>query len=82
MAQDLPDAAAEYRAARQAIDDAKAQVREAQARFRAARDELHASIVADARAPYRTRMRDVAEMTGLSREWIRQILRAAGVEPW
>lgn len=81
VAQDLETAASEYRAARDAVDSAKAQVRDAQARLRAAREELHASIVADARGRYRTRMRDLVEITGLSREWIRQLLRAAGVEP-
>lgn len=82
MAQDLPDAAAEYHAAKAAVDDAKAQVIAAQGRLRAARDGLHESILADARGRYRTRMSDMAEMTGLSREWIRQILRAAGIDPY
>ena len=82
MAQDLPDAAAEYRAAKAAVDDAKAQVRAAQARLRVAREGLHESIIADARGRYRTRMSDMAELTGLSREWIRQLLRGAGIDPY
>ena len=81
MAKDLETAAADYRAAQQAVDDAKVRVREAHARLRAARAELHESIVADAQGRYRTRIRDLVEITGLSREWLRQLLRAAGVDP-
>lgn len=79
MAQDLADATAEYRAAHAALDAAKAQVRAEQARLRTARNELAESVVAAARRG--TRMRDLVDTTGLSREWVRQLLRAAGVEP-
>jgi len=76
---DLEAAVAEYRAAHEAVDAAKAQVRASQAHLRAVRSTLQEEIVAAYRAG--TRMRDLVEQTGLSREWIRQILRAAGVEP-
>jgi outer membrane protein TolC len=82
VAQDLETAAAAFRAAEEAVESAKAQVREAQAQLRAARKELHESIIADARGRTRTRMRDLVKITGLSREWIRQILRAGGIEPY
>jgi hypothetical protein len=79
VASDLEIAAARYRAARRAIDDAKAQVRAAQQQFRDVRDELGELIVAEARAG--TRVRDLVAESGLSREWVRQLLRAAGVDP-
>lgn len=79
MSTDLETAAAEYRAAHQAVRDAKAQVRAAQDRVKTAREALQQSVVAEARAG--TRMRDLVAETDLSREWIRQLLRAAGVEP-
>jgi hypothetical protein len=78
VASDLEAAAAEYRAAQQAVDDAKAQVRAAQERFRTARSAVQQSIVAEYRAG--TRVRDLVAETDFSREWIRQVLRAAGVE--
>lgn len=79
MATDLASATAEYRAAQQAVADAKAQVRASQTRLKTARDDLNASVVDAARSG--TRMRDLADITGLSREWLRQLLRAAGVDP-
>lgn len=79
VAKDLPTATAEYRAAQRALDDAKALVRTSQLRLRGAREGLAASLVAEARRG--TRMRDLVAETNLSREWIRQLLRAAGVEP-
>jgi len=81
VAKDLETAAADYHAAQQGLDDAQAQVIAARARLRAAREGLHEAIVADAQGRTRTRMRDLVEITGLSREWIRQLLRGAGVEP-
>lgn len=79
VARDLPSATAEYRSAQQAVDAAKAQVRDSQDRLRAAREQLAESVVAEARRG--TRMRDLVAVTGLSREWLRTLLRAAGVEP-
>lgn len=83
MAQDLDDleaASAEYWAAQTALDAAKAQVRDEQARLRAARERLAESVVTT--YEHGTRMRDLVDITGLSREWLRQLLRAAGVEPY
>lgn len=78
MATDLDAATARYRAAQRAVDDAKAQVRTAQEQLKAARAVLQESIIAEYRAG--TRIRDLVAETDLSREWIRQLLRAAGVE--
>ena len=77
MAKDLATAAASWRAARQAVDDAKQQVKETQAQLREARNELADAIVADAKRG--TRMRDLVATTGLSREWIRTVLRQRGI---
>ncbi|KIR61621.1 MULTISPECIES: hypothetical protein [Micromonospora] len=79
MAQDLASATAAYRSAQSAVDAAKAQVRTSQDALRQARRDLGEAIVAEARAG--TRMRDLVAATGLSREWIRTLLRQAGVEP-
>lgn len=78
VAKDLASAAAEYWAAQQSLDAAKAAVREGQGRLRTARAALQESVVAEAKRG--TRMRDLVAETGLSREWLRQLLRAAGVE--
>jgi hypothetical protein len=75
---DLPSATEEYRAAQRAVEDAKAQVRASQQRLRDARSELGVAIVAAYLAGMR--MRDLVEETQLSREWIRQLLRANGVQ--
>lgn len=79
MAEDLAIATAEYRAAQAAVDDAKAQVRDSQDRLRRARETLAESVVEEAKRG--TRMRDLVAVTGLSREWVRTLLRGAGVEP-
>ncbi|MDI5940491.1 MULTISPECIES: hypothetical protein [Micromonospora] len=79
MAKDLASVTAAYRAAQNAVDAAKAQVRTSQDALRQARRDLGEAIVAEARAG--TRMRDLVAATGLSREWIRTLLRQAGVEP-
>jgi hypothetical protein len=79
VAADLEGAAARYWAAQQALNDAKAQVHAERQRLRAAREELHDWIVGSYRAGMR--MRELVAETGLSRERIRQLLRAAGVEP-
>jgi len=77
MAKDLATAAAEWRAARRAVDDAKAKVKERQQQLREARAVLADAIVAQAKRG--TRMRDLVAMTGLSREWIRTVLRQNGI---
>lgn len=79
MTQDLSAATAEYRAAQRALEDAKDLVVASRQRLREAREELAASVVADALRG--TRMRDLVAETNLSRERIRQMLRAGGVEP-
>lgn len=79
MATDLEAAAAEYHAAQRDVEDAKARVRLAQQRFTTARSTLQASIVAEARRG--TRVRDLVAVSGFTREWIRQLLRGAGVDP-
>lgn len=77
MAKDLASAAASWRAAKQAVDDAKAQVKVRQDELRTARAELSETIVVEAKRG--TRMRDLVAATGLSREWIRTVLRQRGV---
>jgi hypothetical protein len=80
VATDLEAAAAGYRAAQRAVDDAKDQVRVSQDQLRVAREQLVESVIAAYQGG--TRMRDLADITGLSRERLRQVLRAAGVEPY
>lgn len=77
--EDLASVAAQYWAAQDRLNAAKAQVHIERQGVRDARRELTDWIVASARAGMR--MGDLVKVTGLSREWIRQILRAAGVEP-
>ncbi|WP_433078820.1 hypothetical protein ACQP1P_38450 [Dactylosporangium sp. CA-052675] len=78
MDPDLSALAAEYRAAWQAVDDLKRQLVDAKQRVRDARADLTDGLVAKAQAG--VRMGELVELTGLSREWIRQLLRANGVE--
>lgn len=73
-------------AARRAYDAAEAAVLEAQQQVATARDEvprarerLHAAIVRAAKSG--ARQVDIAEASKYRRERVRQILRAAGVEP-
>jgi hypothetical protein len=77
--EDLASVAAQYWAAHQALNDAKAKVHVERQKVRAAREELADWIIRSARAGMR--MRELVAETGLSRERIRQILREAGVEP-
>jgi hypothetical protein len=78
MVADLVKAARNYRAAQKAHEEARAQVPAAWARVAERRSEL-AEAIAEA---YRDGMRqiDIIQQTGLSRERVRQILRAAGIE--
>lgn len=78
MSTNLATATANYRAAQEAVDAAKAAVQESQQRLREARAVLAEAIVDEGRRG--TRMRALVATTGLSREWIRTLLRAAGVE--
>lgn len=66
-------------AAVDAVDVARQGVRDAQTAVRARRVELHATIVAALRAGQRVNA--VAGAAGLTREQIRRIARAGGVEP-
>lgn len=68
---------AEYREAQGALDLAKASVTGAQARLKTAREDLESAVVEAAIDG--TRMRDLVAETGLSREWIRQLLRRNNV---
>jgi hypothetical protein len=80
MVSDLAKAAAAYRAAQDAHDDAKAQVPIAWARVVEKREEL-ATAIADA-ARSGMRQIEIIRLTGMSRERVRQILRAAGITPY
>lgn len=77
MADDLTTATAKYRAAQQAVEDAKARVPASQAELRQARADLEASVVAAAKNG--TRMKDLVATTGLTREWVRTLLRRNGI---
>ncbi|HZO65245.1 MAG TPA: hypothetical protein VFB74_09590 [Kribbellaceae bacterium] len=82
MAQ-LDDAVQAYRASLAAVDKAK---QAAEERIRAARERAEAARLALADAMVRaaldgTRQRDIIAVTGYSREQVRTILRAGGVEP-
>lgn len=74
---DLATAAEEWRSARQAVDDAKAEVVASRERLNDKRTALNDAIV-DAHQTG-TRMRDLVKITGLSREWIRTVLRQNGI---
>jgi phage shock protein A len=83
VAEDLASATARYRAAQTGIDTAKVEARQvveqAMTELRQARTALAEAIVAEARRG--TRQVDLIKATGLSRERVRQILRAGGIEP-
>jgi predicted transcriptional regulator len=61
------------------VADAEAQTVEARAAAERAREELAAAIVEAARDG--VRQVDIQRISGYSRERVRQILRAGGVEP-
>lgn len=63
----------------QAQDQAKALVADARSRERAARARLHERIVEAGRVG--VRQVDLVRASGLTREAVRRILRAGGVEP-
>lgn len=79
MLDDLEAARRAYDAAQAAVGDAERHVAETKAGVPRARERLHAAIVAAARAG--ARQVDIAAASGYRRERIRQICRAAGVEP-
>jgi hypothetical protein len=75
----LTDAARAYRSAQSAVADAEAQTVEVRAAAERAREELASAIVEAARDG--VRQVDIQRISGYSRERVRQILRAGGVEP-
>ena len=79
MLDDLEAAVRAYRAAQAAVGAAERAATEARTRVPAARERLHAAIVAAARAG--ARQADLVKVTGYNRESIRRILRAGGIEP-
>jgi len=79
VATDLEAAAREYAQAQQAVADAQAAVAAARERVPVARQRLAEAIVAATLAGIR--QVDVMAITGYSREHVRRILRAAGVDP-
>ena len=76
-AAELAAAVAEYRAAQQHLDESKASVVLGQERLKRARGELEAAVVEAARDG--TRMKDLVAASGLSREWLRTLLRRNGI---
>jgi hypothetical protein len=82
VAKSLTKATSAYRDALEGIDTAKVKARQiieaSRQTLAAARNELNEAIVEEARKG--TRQRDIVAVTGLSRERVRQICRAAGIE--
>lgn len=76
---DLEAARREYDAAEAAVVEALRQVAVARANVPPARERLHAEIVRAARSG--ARQVDIADASKYRRERVRQILRAAGVDP-
>lgn len=75
----MAQAVADYRDAQQRLDEAKASVVTWQQQLKSAREELERAIVEEAIDG--TRMKDLVAATGLSREWLRQLLRRNNVNP-
>jgi hypothetical protein len=78
----LADAVARHRRAVEAIDTAReaAAAKVQQAKDRAERERLALADAIVAATLAGRRQRDIVEVTGYTRERVRQILRAAGVE--
>ncbi|GAA1028033.1 hypothetical protein GCM10009557_11590 [Virgisporangium ochraceum] len=80
---DLRAAARAYREAEKGIESAKAaaeaRIRAAREKAEACRTDLHAAMVDAARAGMA--QKEIIEVTGYSRERVRSILRAGGIEP-
>jgi hypothetical protein len=76
---DLEAAARAYQDAQAAVVDVQRQVAENRANVPHARERLAEAIVAAALVG--VRLRDIVKVTGCSREQVRRILRAGGVEP-
>jgi len=82
MPRDLAAAVGAYRQAQEAIagaqDDARQLVADARAAAEQARRDLAEAIVDAAKAGMR--QKDIVEATGYTRETVRRILRAAGID--
>jgi hypothetical protein len=78
VSRDLAQAVAAYRAAQEALEEARTHVPKARDALAEKRSEM-AEAIAEA---YHSGMRqvEIIRMTGLSRERVRLILRAAGIE--
>lgn len=76
---DLEAAANAYRAAQAAVGDAERALSAAKQDVPAAREKLHATMAAAARAGMK--QVELIAITGYNRESVRRILRAAGIEP-
>lgn len=76
---EIDAARAQLAAAMDSVEVARQGVRDAQTAVRSRRGELHATIVAALRAGQRVNA--VAGAAGLTREQVRRIARAGGVEP-
>lgn len=79
VANSLDRAVRAYRAAQAAVEAAQRRVGQARTQADATRVQLHEAIVAAAEGGMR--QVDLVRATGYTRERIRQILRAGGVEP-
>lgn len=79
MANSLSDAVAAFHKAQANVAASEERAAEDRARLVDARAELADAIVAAAEDGMR--QRDIIKITGYSRERVRQILRAGGVEP-
>jgi multidrug resistance efflux pump len=75
----LSDAVRKYRSAQSAVSDLESQTVEARAEVERARAELAEAIIDAARSG--VRQVDIQRISGYSRERIRLILRAGGIEP-
>lgn len=76
---DLDEAARAYRRAVSGVDAAKRRVDTARQKAEVARETLHAAMVEAAREGMRPV--EITRKSGYTPERVRQILRAAGVEP-
>lgn len=79
MPRSLDDAANAYRQAQAELADARARIGQARAKVDKTRDELAEAIVDAARSGMR--QVEIVRRSGYTRESVRRILRAGGVEP-
>lgn len=77
VSRDLAEAIAAYRAAQDALEDARTHVPKARETLAEKRSDLAEAIAQASRDGMR--QVDIIKMTGLSRERVRLILRAAGI---